>query len=161
MTRATKVAQHARWIASVQQAAPLRHEFLGTEIRLAFQAMDTAFASKVAMRLAPAHGTLLLLIEEHPDLSQQQLSAAIGLQRSTMTRAIDGLERRGLVRRHARKGDQRSNAIRTTPRGASLASHLRTVIFKLEDQLRKRLRSRGHRLLITLLRDVQRELSRP
>lgn len=155
MPHRSQVRRHKHWIVSVQQAAPLRHQFLGTEIRLAFQAMEVAFASRVIIKLAPAHGTLLLLIEEYPNLTQQQLSTAIGLQRSTMTRTIDLLEKRGLVRRHAREGDQRSHAIRATAKGKALALRLRVVIFGLEGELRKRLGLRRHAMLIRLLRDVQ------
>jgi DNA-binding MarR family transcriptional regulator len=143
------------WISAVHDATDLRHGFLGTEIRIAFQAMETAFASRAAMALAPAHGTLLLIALERPNLTQQQLSEAIGLQRSTMTRTIDTLERQGFVQRHVRPGDRRSYAIRVTASGARLARRLRPVIFGLEEQLGKDLGPQRRALLIQLLRETQ------
>jgi DNA-binding MarR family transcriptional regulator len=139
----------------VHEAARLRHEFLGTEIRILFQAMDRAFAKKAGATLAPAHGTLLLIVKERPNLTQQQLSEAIGLQRSTVTRTIDAFERRGLVRRHARTNDQRSYAIRVTSKGARLAKRLSIIIFGLERQLAKGLSTNQRRLFIQLLRQTQ------
>jgi DNA-binding MarR family transcriptional regulator len=143
------------WITAVHEAARLRHEFLGTEIRILFQAMDRAFAKKAGATLAPAHGTLLLIVKERPNLTQQQLSEAIGLQRSTVTRTIDAFERRGLVRRHARTNDQRSYAIRVTSKGARLAKRLSIIIFGLERQLAKGLSTNQRRLFIQLLRQTQ------
>lgn len=139
----------------MHQATRLRHEFLGTEIRIAFQAMDAAFARHSGLALAPAHGTLLLIADERPNLTQQQLSAAIGLQRSTMTRAIDALERQGLLVRCVRRDDRRSHAIRVTAAGARLAKHLRPVIFGLERRLSRGLGRRNRMLLMQLLRRAQ------
>jgi DNA-binding MarR family transcriptional regulator len=144
-----------QWIMAVHEAARLRHEFLGTEIRILFQAMDRAFAKKAGATLAPAHGTLLLIVKERPNLTQQQLSEAIGLQRSTVTRTIDAFERQGLVRRHARTDDQRSYAIRVTAKGARLAKRLSPIIFGLEKQLTKGLSENKRRLFIQLLRQTQ------
>jgi DNA-binding MarR family transcriptional regulator len=149
------------WIAAVHDATELRHGFLGTEIRIAFQAMERAFASRTGMKLAPAHGTLLLIALERPNLTQQQLSEAIGLQRSTMTRAIDTLQRQGLVERHVRRGDRRSYAIRVTTQGARLARRLRPIIFELEAQLDRGLGRKRRELLIRLLREAQDVLWKP
>src|SRR5580704_6891957 len=147
--------QRREWITAVHEAARLRHEFLGTEIRILFQAMDRAFAKKAGATLAPAHGTLLLIVKERPNLTQQQLSEAIGLQRSTVTRTIDAFERQGLVRRHARTNDQRSYAIRVTSKGARLAKRLSIIIFGLEKQLARGLSEKQRRLFIQLLRQTQ------
>jgi DNA-binding MarR family transcriptional regulator len=143
------------WIDSVQSAARVRHEFVGTEIRLAFQAMEKSFAARTGSKLAPTHGTLLLLIDENPNMSQQQLSAAIGLQRSTVTRTIDHFEQQGWVRRHARDGDRRSYAIRITRKGAQLAGRLRPAITDLEECISRALGLRDRKMLIGLLRATQ------
>jgi DNA-binding MarR family transcriptional regulator len=154
----TKVVAPPRWIDSVQKSAPLRHGFVGTEIRLAFHAMEKSFATRTASKLAPTHGTLLVLIDENPDLSQQQLSAAIGLQRSTVTRTIDHFERQGWVRRRARDGDRRSYAIRITRQGSLLARRLRPAIADLEDCMSQAFGARNRKVLIALLRATQRAL---
>jgi DNA-binding MarR family transcriptional regulator len=147
----------AQWLAAVhsQPATQLRHGFLGTEIRIAFQAMQSAFAARAGRGLAPAHGTLLLIVEERPDLTQQELSVAIGLQRSTMTRSIDVLERQKLVERRAREGDNRSYAIRLTAKGVRLARRLRPVIFSLEAHLAAGLGRKRRAQLMQLLRETQ------
>lgn len=133
----------------------MRHDFLGTEIRLAYQAMEHAFARRAGRTLAPTHGTLLLLIEESANLTQQQLSEAIGLQRSTVARTLDAFERQGLVRRHARPDDRRSYAIRLTGKGTRLARRLRPVIFGLEKSLRSGLGPKRSAQLMGLLRSAQ------
>jgi len=154
-TQVSNGQQVKPWISAVHDAYELRHGFLGTEIRIAFQAMQKAFVRKAGPALAPPYGTLLLIALERPDLTQQQLSEAIGLQRSTMTRAIDTLQRRGLLRRHVHVRDRRSHAIRVTPRGSRLARHLRPIIFELEAQLARDLGAHRRALLIRLLRETQ------
>ncbi len=154
-TRNAVPGQGKRWISAVHAAYELRHGFLGTEIRIAFQAMQKAFARKAGAILDAPYGTLLLIAHERPNLTQQQLSEAIGLQRSTMTRAIDTLQRRGLVRRHLHASDRRSHAIRVTLRGSRLARRLRPIIFGLEAQLARALGARRRTLLIRLLRETQ------
>ncbi len=150
--------QDVQWIGAVHAADGLRHRFLGTEIRIAFQAMERSFATASGMAFAPAHGTLLVIVDEHPDLTQQQLSYALGLQRSTITRTIDVLERDELLRRYARPGDRRSYAIRITEKGARLAAQLRPVILELEDRMSRRLGVRRRAQLMRLLREAQEAL---
>lgn len=143
------------WLLAVHGAAALRHDFIGTEIRILFQAMERSFAKRSGIPLAPAHGTLLLIIEERPNLTQQQLSEAIGLQRSTVTRTIHVIERLGLVRRHCRANDRRSYAIRLTAKGARLARRLRPIIFGLEVELVKGFGARDRAVFVKLLRRAQ------
>ena len=149
-----------KWLSAVHRASPLRHGFLGTEIRVLYQSMERAFAKRADATLVPAHGTLLLIIEEHPNLTQQQLSEAIGLQRSTVTRTIDVFERQGLVRRHPRTNDRRSYAIRLAAKGARLARRLRPVIFGLEEELTQDFSEKERLTFVKLLRQAQDNLWR-
>ena len=49
--------------------------------------------------LSPAHASLLLLVYDRPGISPKQLSLLLHLTPSTITRFVDVLEKKGLVRR--------------------------------------------------------------
>lgn len=64
-------------------------------------------------------GVLRLLVGREP-LSQQEVGARLGLDRTTMVARIDGLEDKGIVTRQADPADRRRNAIVVTDRGLAL-----------------------------------------
>lgn len=57
---------------------------------------DQAFAE---FDLSPAHGYLLRLVLSEPGLNQKQLAEQLNLNKSTITRFIDALEKKGLLKR--------------------------------------------------------------
>lgn len=98
-------------------------------IRLCFQALSLASAidRDCAALLAP-HGlsegrfVLLFLLDAAADgLAPAALAQQAGVSRATVTGLLDGLEREGLVARHADASDRRALCIRLTPRGREVA----------------------------------------
>ncbi len=70
---------------------------------------------------------VLIVIDSHAPLSQQEVAVRLGVDRTTMVLLIDDLEGKGLVRRRRDQDDRRRNVVeltgagRTTLRRASLA----------------------------------------
>ena len=93
-------------------------EFVGFHLRLAQEASFAAFA-KLAGKLdvGPGRFAILALIGENPGLTQTALGAAAGRDKSTLTPALDDLERRGLILRRRAPTDRRSYALALTPKG--------------------------------------------
>jgi DNA-binding MarR family transcriptional regulator len=94
-------------------------------IRLCFQTLSLASAidRDCAALLAP-HGlsegrfVLLFLLAAAPDgLAPNALAERAGVSRATVTGLLDGLEREGLIERHADASDRRALRIRLTPKG--------------------------------------------
>ncbi len=54
------------------------------------------------LKLSPAHASLLLLLYDTPGISPKQLSHLLHLTPSTITRFVDVLEKKGLVKRKAK-----------------------------------------------------------
>ncbi len=52
-----------------------------------------------AFDLSPAHGYLLRVVLAKPGISQKELASELRLEKSTITRFVDSLEKRGLVAR--------------------------------------------------------------
>jgi DNA-binding MarR family transcriptional regulator len=80
-------------------------------------------AHRVVDRLMAQHGTslartkLLLLVSRSGSVRSTDIASALGQAPRTVTEAIDGLERDGLVRRDPDPDDRRAKRISVTPAG--------------------------------------------
>lgn len=100
-------------------------EFVGFTLRLAQEASFAAFARRTGeASLRPGRFAILMLIDANPGISQTELSAAAGRDKSTLTPALADLERRGLVERRRAPNDRRSYALTLTDAGREV---LRTL----------------------------------
>ena len=85
---------------------------------------DTAFAR---FGLAPSHGYLLRLVLERPRLSQQAIASELRLEKSTVARFLDELEKRGLVERRRSGRDPRQNEIVPAPAARRMQKDLEAL----------------------------------
>jgi len=100
--------------------------------------------------LPPSHAYLLRLVLEKPGQTQQEIAEELKLDKSTVTRFIHQLEKKGLLSRAGSQEDQRSNVINPTQVSIDLADGLQELGDKLyatmveaigEDQIEKFVRS--------------------
>jgi DNA-binding MarR family transcriptional regulator len=99
--------------------------FIGFHLRLAQEASFRAFAQRVGHPdLKPRRFAMLTLIEHNPGLTQTALGRASGRDKSTLTPALNDLERRGLVRRERSSEDGRRYGLWLTPDGKALLRKL-------------------------------------
>lgn len=83
---------------------------------------DEAFAP---FGLSPAHAYLLRLVLATPGLTPGQLGAELKLEKSTITRFLDVLEKKGLVSRRAgTSGDARERGVWPTAKSKAVAREL-------------------------------------
>ena len=75
---------------------------------------DDAFAGT---GLSPAHAFLMMLVIERPGISQKELTAALGLAPSTVTRFVDALQVKGFV---VREVEGKLSRVSPTEQGAGL-----------------------------------------
>jgi len=69
-----------------------------------------------SVSVSPYFGTLEILLHKGPQ-SVTEIAHRIGLTAGSMSVALDRLEKRGLVRRHAHPTDRRNRVIRLTAAG--------------------------------------------
>lgn len=81
--------------------------------------------------LPPSHGYLLRLVLNNPNMTQQKISEELHLNKSTVTRFVNTLEKKGLLERHDSKNDQRERIIAPSQTAIDLHKKLE----KLGDEL--------------------------
>ena len=102
--------------------------------------------------LTPALFALLNVIGAREGAIQQELGAAMGIDRSTMVSLIDQLEGAGLAKRRPSAKDRRAREVAITPKGHRLLGRARRMISEAEDDVLAGLTAEERRDLLTLLR---------
>jgi DNA-binding MarR family transcriptional regulator len=129
-------------------------DMVGYHLRLAQEASFRAFAQRVGARnLKPRRFAILLLIDQNPGLTQTALSRASGRDKSTLTPALDDLERRGLIERRRAPTDRRVHALHLTDGGRALLRELRRHAVAHDRQL-DRILGAGKAQFIAALRRI-------
>jgi DNA-binding MarR family transcriptional regulator len=109
-------------------------------------------------KLTTHHFALLLAIEEHGSLPQQQLSRIMGVDPRNAVPIIDELERRKLIERQPNSQDRRRYDVSLTPTGRTIMKHLHRAGTKLEEDMLKPLndgeRRSFHRLLLKVFAEL-------
>lgn len=86
------------------------------------QIWDEAFAE---FDLSPSHAYMLRLVLSRPGLTPKQISQELKLEKSTITRFLDAVQKKGLIRRHKGiSGDAREQGIYPTKRAEKIAAQL-------------------------------------
>lgn len=88
-------------------------------------------------RLTPPQGFMLRAIIERPGMVQSELALEMSIARPTATRALDGLERLGLMERRPRESDGREVAVYPTRKGAALRGGLNEAAAAVTKRLQR------------------------
>jgi DNA-binding MarR family transcriptional regulator len=102
--------------------------------------------------LTPALFGLLNVIGAREGAIQQELGAAMGIDRSTMVALIDQLERAGLAKRRPHPKDRRAREVLITPKGRRTLERARALAAGVEGDVLRGLAPAERRRLFTLLR---------
>lgn len=91
--------------------------------------------------LSPPQGFMVRLVLERPGLLQRELAEALTISRPTATRLLDGLEKKGLIRRRIADGDRRECQILPTPGASKLGPGLNAASGQVTKRLKQLLGS--------------------
>src|SRR4051794_41494623 len=145
-------------------SAPVRYgrleDWVGFHLRLAQTASFAAFARETnGMAVGPGRFALLTLIANNPGISQTELSRANGRDKSTLTPALDDLERRGLIRRERLASDRRSYALTLTAAGETALAELTACAARHERNLDRIIGAAERARFLAALKRIAAELS--
>jgi DNA-binding MarR family transcriptional regulator len=125
---------------------------LGYAVRRAQVRVFQDFADAMAaLALTPGQVGALLLIEANQGLSQTQLGAGLGIDRSSVVPLLDRLEGSDLIRRTPHASDRRTHALALTDKGVALIRRLLPVLEAHERRIAAGLSPSERRLLMQLL----------
>ena len=130
-------------------------EFVGFHIRIAQVAVYADFmVGQAPSPLTPGLLAILVLIDRNPELTQQRLCEAIGVDKSTMVASLHRLSDRGLIKRVRSTEDRRQNSLVLTAKGvAKLKATLQHVRMH-EKRISSRLSAAECEQLVGLLRKI-------
>jgi DNA-binding MarR family transcriptional regulator len=136
--------------------------FFGYNLRIAQTAVFAHFASTVGEvdgdEISPGRFSLLALLGFNPGINQTDLSRAVGLDKSTLTPALDQLERKGIIIRERTAADRRTYALSLSPKGHALLARLLARVEKHEEAIVAPLTANERTTLLRLLRKIARGL---
>jgi len=104
--------------------------------------------------LRPVEFSLLMLLQANTALAPKELSNALALSRPHLTLLLDRAQERGWVERERSQVDRRSQEVRLTEAGATLAAELASRAPKMESELQHSLSFAERAMLIELLDKV-------
>lgn len=104
--------------------------------------------------IRPAQFSVLVVIGANPGLSQADIADTLGIERARLVRLLDGLEKRGLMRREGSPVDRRSHALFLTEAGATALGPIKALAAEHEAHLTERLGREKHDALLAALRQV-------
>jgi DNA-binding MarR family transcriptional regulator len=116
--------------------------------------------SAAELALTPGQFSLLTAIEASPGLNQRRLAALFGLDKSTLSPAVDALDRRGLVQRSRAHEDGRAWALSLTPAGRQALARMRAKVEAQERIIAGALKPGERRRLMGALARIEAALDR-
>jgi DNA-binding MarR family transcriptional regulator len=113
-----------------------------------FQDFEAEMAS---IGLTPGQLGALLMIEANRGLSQSQLGAALGIDRSSVVPLLDRLQAMALIHRTAHASDRRTHALELSEEGMALIRRLLPLLETHERRIAGKLSAAERRTLMQLL----------
>ncbi len=126
--------------------------------RAVTQLWEEAFAP---FDLSPAHAYCLRAVLAEPGLRQRDLAAELKLSRSTLTRFVQALERKGMVFRTGAAGDRREQCVFPTPAAQAIHTGLEATGNRLYARMKDAIGPDQLPELVANLRTTRERLSPP
>ena len=102
--------------------------------------------------LAPPQGFVLRAVLAQPGISPSELADAMALARPTVTRALDGLQARGLIVRESAEHDTRQVVVRPTPAACAMGPGLNEASARVTRRLKRLL---GDTVFDDMVKDIR------
>jgi len=137
----------------------------GYNLRIAQVAVFENFIKVVGSALAdrmggltPGRFSLLVLLRTNPGINQTDLSRGVGVDKSTLTPALDQLEKKGLILRQRTAADRRTYSLSLSQAGEQLLTELMAKVEQHEKNIVAGLTPSERVTLNRLLKKVARSL---
>ncbi len=130
-----------------------------TELSNASRKMRTAFDAVVRKRgLTLARAGALFHLSRNPDVNQTQLASILELEKPTVVRLLDGMEKHGQIERKAMDGDRRAKQIALTPFAQRQVEEIEEISGTISRQMLRGVNDNDLEVAVRVLRQVVRNL---
>jgi MarR family transcriptional regulator, organic hydroperoxide resistance regulator len=128
---------------------------LTTAVVVAYKAVSASSAAALApLDLYPGNERAILLLWAEGELPQGEIARRLGVEQPTATKALQRLERAGIVRRERDPNDNRQVIVSLTEAGKAACAPAKRARLALEQQIADGLSERERAQLIRLLERV-------
>lgn len=97
---------------------------------------------------------VLAALAAHGPVSQQEISQALTIDRTTMVALVDGLTAKGLVARKPDPSDRRKNLVEATAQGRSVAERAGPAVDEVERRFLEPVAATDREALLRILREL-------
>ena len=104
--------------------------------------------------LTPAQYGALALIAAEPGMDQTRLTDRSALDRSSVTKCVERLEARGMIRRDMDAKDRRVRQLHITKEGLSLLGDVEAAVKRAQDRIVRPLGGERAKLFLAMLQEV-------
>lgn len=133
--------------------------WVGFNLRMAQEAAFQAFSHRsAAIGESPGRFGTLTLIARNPGISQTELSAANGRDKSSLTPVVEDLVRRGLVERKRVDSDRRAYRLNLTPAGKKTLALMTRAARKHERHLDRIIGAHDKQRFVDILKRIAAEI---
>jgi len=101
--------------------------------------------------IAPEQRAILELLKNDNLINQITIANLLGKDKTTISRAINTLEKKGLIRRKSIINNKRSNQITLTKKGEDILEHSRIVVTDFREHFHSKLNKEEMKTLFMLL----------
>jgi DNA-binding MarR family transcriptional regulator len=105
--------------------------------------------------LTPPQAFMLRAVLDRPGMLQRELAAALAIARPTATRALDGLQARGLIERRGLASDGRETEIHPTQRAQAIKAAVNAASAGVTARMKKVLGAGGFADIVARVKEVR------
>jgi len=133
--------------------------WVGFNLRIAQEAAFQAFSNRSkVIGESPGRFSTMTIIARNPGISQTELSAANGRDKSSLTPVIEDLVRRGLVERKRTDKDRRTYRLMLTPAGKRTLTLMMRAARQHERNLERLIGGRDKKRFLEILKRIAAEI---
>ena len=132
------------------------NDCLGLELKLTKNVMENEHNKYLKNHcISGEQGLLLKYVYEYPGSTQTQLSDALRKDKTTITRMIDTLEKKGKLYRESFAEDRRVFKIYLTEESRLLVEELTPLFEQRDDEVRELIGEEDYRITVNVLKKIR------
>lgn len=133
---------------------------IGYRVTLATNAIHAMFAKKIEpLGIAPEQFGVLKMISEDNESTSSGIAEKLGKGKPTVTRALDALEKKGLIVRVESERDRRAKRIRLTAEGEKILTDVTPIAKRFNDTILKQLQPEEAEIFFKVLDTIHHTLN--